>query len=139
MARHPRAQKQLTLKVDAVFLDAATVAMTTTDIVGTKVRSEALLRDGLGNILVKFPDEDKAGEVYKRVDESAKVGVNQGKPVIKAHQRTRARRPAPPPGTLRLPSSPERTQPRQRCWCRGGGGAAVAAAYPTRLFIPRVP
>jgi len=79
----PLTKSKLALEVDAVFLDVARLATTSSDVTGTKTRTEALFRDDAGRVLAKFPDEDKTKDIYKRVSDSAKAGESQGKPVAK--------------------------------------------------------
>jgi hypothetical protein len=91
------APKQLALKVDAVFLDVAKVPTTGVDLAGTaRQRAEALLRDAFGTVLVKLPDSEKADPVYKRVDDSAKAGQNQGKLQAKPIEPDKVGPKAPP-------------------------------------------
>jgi hypothetical protein len=107
------AKKELALAVDAMFLDVTALPTTTTDIAGAKTRLEVMLRDASGNILVKMPDVDKSGDVYKRVLASSKDGETQGQVTAKPIE--------PPPAAPRAPA-PRPAAPAPRPPGGGGGG-----------------
>lgn len=94
--------RTMPLVVDAVLLDVASVPGEEAG----RARTQAVLRLGGGTLAVKVPDTDRGSDLYKRLDASAKVGVNQGRETLR-------------PDRNSLPIRPER---REQTAPGGGGG-----------------
>jgi hypothetical protein len=107
-----------TIKVDAVFMDVAKRVVASLG--GSKDVFDAVLRDGVGRIVARSPENEKATDLYKRLDQSAKDGLTQGKPVVK--EEPVAPRPIPQP----TKESPRPPRPPGGGGGGGGGGGAGA-------------
>lgn len=96
------AKKMLELKVDAVFLDAIPAAVGAQGLAGEeRPRYLAMMRDQHGHLLHRSPDAERAADIYKRLEASAKEGERQGAAEVKPEE-VRIRPPkkerAPTPG-----------------------------------------
>lgn len=105
------------MRVDVTFLDASPQPGTSRDALGgEQVQLTATFRDEAGRILVRSPSTDTAGDLYKRVSDSAKAGETQGAVVVKAPEP--AKQPNAPvtrePARAKPPAAPGGN--------RGGGG-----------------
>jgi len=79
------AKKTIDLKVDAVYLDTVPLAVGSQGLAGEeRTRFMALMRDQHGQLLCRLPDAERAAEAYKRLEASAKEGLRQGAPEVKA-------------------------------------------------------
>lgn len=73
--------KSLPLSVDAVFLDVQSVPTE-----AGQVRTQAVLRLGNGVLAIKAPDAESKTSLYRRLDGSARIGMNQGRDVSKPEE-----------------------------------------------------
>ncbi len=96
--------KSLPLSVNAVFLDVQSVPTE-----GGQTRTQAVLRLGNGVLAIKAPDAESKTSLYRRLDGSARIGLNQGRDVSK-------------PLDFKLPPPPGRRQDGDG-GRRPGGGA----------------
>lgn len=71
------APKTRTLKVDAMLLDVAQTMSAGT-------RFIALFRDSVGTIMTRSPESDRAAAMYRKLDQSAREGADQGKVEVEA-------------------------------------------------------
>ncbi|MFZ4430307.1 MAG: hypothetical protein ACOYPS_08125 [Phycisphaerales bacterium] len=106
------AKRNLELKVDAVYLDTLPVSLGRQGMEGQEqVRFAAMMRDQLGRVVWRMPDVERAAEVYKRLEASAKEGERQGAPEVKP-QESRPR-----------PQKPDRPRTQPAAPAKSGGGS----------------
>lgn len=95
------------ISVDVTFLDACPLPTTVRNELGSEqVRMQAVLRDELGRVVTRQPQQDAAGDIYKRVSDSAKAGENQGEVIVKAPEPDRPRPNQPDRAPDRGPTPP---------------------------------
>jgi hypothetical protein len=86
------AKKSQEFRVDAVFLDAVPWAVGQRGLAGEdRPHFLAMLRGSGGQLLMRQPDQERAAEVYKRLEASAKEGERQGAPEVKMDEKPRVR------------------------------------------------
>jgi hypothetical protein len=105
--------RDLPIKVDAIFLDAYRLPFGSAGLGGgTRDVIEAILRGVGGNVISRIPEQERLQDRYKRLDASAKMGMNQGKPEVKPIDEKKQIGPGPIP----------RPQPSKGGPPGGGGG-----------------
>jgi hypothetical protein len=103
------AKKSQEFRVDAVFLDAVPWAVGQRGLAGEdRPHFLAMLRGSSGQLLVRQPDQERAAEVYKRLEASAKEGERQGAPEVKVEEKPRVK--------------PQKSGPSAPSPITGGGG-----------------
>jgi len=79
------APKERQMVVDATFLDVAQAPAPPSEIAGdVRNRYFAVLRDGAGRLVTRVADAERTQGMYRQFDASAKAGLTQGVPVLKA-------------------------------------------------------
>lgn len=94
--------RDLPISVDAYFLDAYRLPLGAVGVGGeSKEIIEAILRGVGGNVISRLPEQERGQDRYKRLEVSAKLGLNQGKPDAKPIDKEKKiigpNNPPPPP------------------------------------------
>lgn len=105
--------RDLPISVDAYFLDAYRLPTGNVGVGGAKEIMEAILRGVGGNVVSRIPEQERSQDRYKRLETSAKLGLNQGKPEVK---------PLEDPKKNTLPPGVGPRQPKSQDPGKGGGG-----------------
>lgn len=111
------APKTIDFVVDAMMLDASSLPASSDR--GSKATLRTFLRDGTGQIVVRYPDVDGSSDLYKRLAGNAKLGENQGRPKVKPVNPQDISPDRGRPGSERQPVRP---QPDGGDGGGGGGG-----------------